>query len=440
MASHAEPSAGSAPATPATAGTIPAVAVALMNLEDGVLRWVDRTGPKPVETTIAPLSVRFSDLSLTTPMHVEIDATTSGTAPTTVRIRGTVGPVGDPPFSSDVPIEQRVAVHGGAFEVGDLAITGRMRRAESGAPIASLTLTAPKASAPGVVVEELTASATESDGVATLDQLAFKVFGGTVEGKGRIDHTGPNPACAFETTVRNMDVSQALAARAPDLAARFEGRLDGEWSLGASAGDEALVRRTLAGKGHTVIRAGRLRGVNIVDGVLSGVTGGAGFVTLVPQRIRGRYPDIFGTDDTRFDELASDVRVKDERILVDSFDVVARDYVVHGKGVVTFAQQVDLTATLAASAALTGDIVGALKQAMYLTDDGGRLAIPFRLTGVLPNVRAKPDLDFVNRVLRKALVGEGLDKLFGGGKQGNDGKHPDGSKDLLRKGLDELFR
>jgi hypothetical protein len=432
----------SAPSGPGEPAPIPAVAVAFLNVEDGVVRWIDRTGPKAVETTIEPLNVHLSDLSLTSAMHVEIDATTSGAAPTTVRVHGPVGPVGDPPFAADVPIEQHVMVRGGTFEVADLVITGRVRRAESGAPMGSVTLSAARLEAPGVAFGDFEASATEDGGVATLTRLAFKVFGGTVEGKGRIDHTGPVPTCAFDTTVRGLDVSQALAARAPDTAKRFDGRLDADWSLAASAGDEALVRRTLAGKGHAVIRDGRLRGVNIVDGVLSGVTGGAGLVNLVPHGVRDRYPEIFATDDTRFDELSSDVRIKDERILVDSFDVVARDYVVRGKGVVTFAQQVDLTATLAASQRLTGDIVGAMKQALYLTDDGGRLAIPFRLTGVLPNVRPKPDLDFVTRVLRKALVGEGLDKLLGGNKQADppSGKsHPDSDKDIIKKGLDKLF-
>jgi hypothetical protein len=140
-----------------------------------------------------------------------------------------------------------------------------------------------------------------------------------------------------------------------------------------------------------------------------------------------------------FDELSSDVRLANERIQVDAFTVAARDYAIRGKGVVTFAQQVDLIATLVASAPFTVDVIGALKEAKYLADDQGRLSIPFRLTGQMPNVRAKPDSDFVGRVLQKAIVGEGLDQLLGGGK-GNDPKDPkpmDG-KGLLKK-LDKLF-
>jgi hypothetical protein len=73
----ARPEPASAPAA------IPAFAISLVNVEGGVVRWVDRTGPKPRETTIEPLHVRLSDLSLTTPMRLEIDATTTASLPAT---------------------------------------------------------------------------------------------------------------------------------------------------------------------------------------------------------------------------------------------------------------------------------------------------------------------------------------------------------------------
>jgi hypothetical protein len=225
------------------------------------------------------------------------------------------------------------------------------------------------------------------------------------------------------------------------MAERFEGRLDGTVSMSATAGDEATTRRSVAGTGRVVVRDGRLKGVNVADGVLGGL-GVQGLVTLVPPKIRERYPTIFAVDDTRFDELSSDVRVAAERIHVDAMNVAARDYAIRGNGVITFAQAVDLTATLYASPSLTADVLGMLKEAHVLADASGRLAIPFRLTGVLPNVRPKPDGELVTRVLQKALVGEGLQRLLGGGKP-SDRKKPSGGKgadEVIKKGLDKLFR
>src|SRR5262245_36664748 len=131
------------PTTPDPPSSLPAFAIALVNLDNGTVRYVDRTGAKPNETTITPLHVRLSDLSLTTPMRVEVEATTVGTPASTFRLHGTVGPIGDPPFSTDVPIEHHVAVKTEAFQVTDLTVTGRVRRTESGTPIANVRLMAP---------------------------------------------------------------------------------------------------------------------------------------------------------------------------------------------------------------------------------------------------------------------------------------------------------
>jgi hypothetical protein len=423
------------PDAPAAGG--PPLAVALLNVDDGVVRLVDRTGPEPRETTIAPLSVRLSDLALATPMHLALEAGIDGTV---VRLDGTLGPVGDPPFAGEVPLEQRVSVRGGALEVSDLLLSGRLRREGDGSPTVSLRATAPRLRAAGTEITGLELAVVDRARVATLERVALGVFGGTVAGHGRIDHAASPPRYAIETTVRDMDVSAALAPRVPELAARFEGRLDADWSIAGNAGDEATIRRTLTGTGRAVVRHGRLAGVNVADSVLANVTGVPGLVTLVPPRVREKYPEIFATDDTRFDELTAQVRLGGERLVIESLTAAARDYALRGTGVVTFTRHADLTATLEASAALTQDIVGALKEAAALTDQSGRLAIPFRLTGVLPDVRPRPDEAFVARALQKALVGQGLERLLGGKKKrAGKGAGGEAGRQLLEQGLDKLF-
>jgi hypothetical protein len=439
----ASPPAAPRSGAPADAtAAIPAFAIALVNVTDGIVRYVDHTGPTPVETTLAPVGIRLSDLSLTDAMRMAVDVTIAGASPARLRVHGTIGPIGDPPFAADVPIEQHVAFESATVSFADLLVTGRVRRTERGTPVAGLQVAAPRIRSGDVELTDLAVTASENDGVATLDRLAFVVFGGRIEGAGRVDHSGANPLFAMETHVRGVDVSQALATRAPDMAAKFQGRLDADARISGTGGAEADVRRALAGTGHAAVRDGRLVGMNVADGVLSSVTGVAGVVSLVPSRIRERHPGIFATDDTQFDELVSDVRIANERIELQALSVTARDYAVRGKGVVTFAQHADVTATLIASPPLTADIIGVLKEAKYLTNDDGRLAIPFRMTGVLPKVRAKPDQEFVARVLRKAFIGEGLDQLLGGGRR-DDGGRADGKarpEDLLKQGLDKFFR
>jgi AsmA protein len=272
--------------------------------------------------------------------------------------------------------------------------------------------------------------------VARLDTLALQTFGGTITGTGRVDHHGEAPAFAFDTAVRGIDVAKLMAARAPDAGTRLVGRLDADWSVEGSGADDAAVRRSLTGKGHVEIHDGAIVGLNIAEGVLSGLSGMVGLASLIPPGLRDRHPDIFSTGDTRFDTLSADLRIGGQRLLIDSAVAAAKDYSVHGQGTLTFDQVVDMTATLTASLGLTKDLVGAVSQAQLLADEAGRISIPFRLAGRLPNVRPKPDTEVVSRVLRKALSAEGLEQLLGGkGKGGGKGS----GRNAIQRGLDQLF-
>jgi len=224
-----------------------------------------------------------------------------------------------------------------------------------------------------------------------------------------------------------------------DRAVHLVGRLDADTSLTGTGGDPATVRHTLAGRGHAEVHDGAIRGLNVADGVLTGTTGLAGLTTLVPLRVRERHPDIFATGDTRFQTLTADFRMANEKLHLDSAVATAKDYDVRSHGSVTFAQYVDVTGTLHASPGLTADIVGAIKEARFLTDEASMLAIPFRMAGQLPNVRPQVDTEFVGRALKKALVDEGLDRLLDGAKTGSKDSGKGSTRDLLRRGLGQLF-
>src|SRR5262249_11444651 len=123
-----------------------------------------------------------------------------------------------------------------------------------------------------------------------------------------------------------------------------------------------------------------------------------------------------------------DVTVAGERLRMHPAVVSARDYTVRGDGTVTFDQDVDATATLVVAPAFTADVISAVKEARFLTDDGGVISIPFRVTGRMANVRPRPDEAFVARALRKAVSAGAVGRLL-------DGKH----KDALERGLEKFF-
>jgi hypothetical protein len=282
-------------------------------------------------------------------------------------------------------------------------------------PTATLDVSAPSVHVGGVELRELHGNVTEVNGGALFKFRSIKALGGEIELQGRVDHRRDPTTFVLTPFVRGVDVSRLVAVGDPEAAARVRGRVDVQGTVRGSVGTGVRLRRSLGGEVYVTVHEGALTGVNVADEVLSGLTGFGGLATLVPGRVRERHPEIFAEDDMRFDELKANMRITDGRITVDPIVVTTKDYSARGTGVVGVANRVHGDAVLVASEELTADIVGAFSGAKALTDDTGRLAVPFRLTGVLPDVRAKADRDYVNRALEEVLVG-GLEDLLRGRK------------------------
>ena len=133
-----------------------------------------------------------------------------------------------------------------------------------------------------------------------------------------------------------------------------------------------------------------------------------------------------------------------------------------GKGWMDFEQQVDVTASLALSKALSADLIRAVKETKYIANDEGRLEIPFALVGVLPAVTPALDARHIGTLIQRAAIKalqdevqekvqeKILDKLLPSKKKVKQKNHastapeeqekkPSLEEQLIQKGLDSLF-
>jgi uncharacterized protein involved in outer membrane biogenesis len=75
------------------AGPSRALLVALVDVSDGEVRYVDRTAKPPLELAVNDLDVRASDLSTDRPVHFEIEAAVLGAERQNLDVTGTLGPL-----------------------------------------------------------------------------------------------------------------------------------------------------------------------------------------------------------------------------------------------------------------------------------------------------------------------------------------------------------
>ena len=242
-----------------------------------------------------------------------------------------------------------------------------------------------------------------------------------------------------------MVLKDLLGTISPGAEKHIEGRLDADISLAGAGKTWEEIQKVLRGDGRMEVKDGVLKDVNIAEGVLSGVTGIPGLSDMISLRVREKYPELFGAEDTRFDKLSGTVVVAEGRAKTEDLTLSARDYTILGKGTFAFENYLDFIATFSASQQLTDDVVSDATAAKFVTNDQGRLAVPFRVAGALPDIRPKPDSEFIAKALRRGLVEGGLEKLFGSKKKSGDATEASEEEklspelDLIKKGLEGLF-
>jgi AsmA protein len=283
-----------------------------------------------------------------------------------------------------------------------------------------------------------------ADRLLTIDRASGELFGGSAEGSARVDlRHHKRPRFTVDATARHVALQPLLSAFGARLAPHVEGVLDTSVSL-SGGGRPARMRRSLAGTVRADVSDGVLRGVNLVEGVLGGLTGVEGVATLAPARLRASHPELFGAADTRFDELHATARLADGQARTDDLVLRTPAYTVTGVGSASLDGGLDLTGRFVAGKALTADVLGSIKEARWAANDQQLLEVPFRLTGRLPDLRIKPDPSFVARVVGHALADRAR-RLLGGKGGGDDTGRKDGKggkngpvEDAIR-GLERLF-
>jgi len=245
----------------------------------------------------------------------------------------------------------------------------------------------------------------------TIDNLVFNALDGLVKATAVYDLNPTPPAFAFNTQLENVDIVEFFRSSLISIPKSFAGRFHMKLGLSGSGNDWETIKKTLSGEGQAQIHEGILYDVNIAESVLGSLTGVPGLTNFLSPQLRQSYPAIFSTKDSVFDQLQMAMRIKEGKIDLNSLVVAAADWALNGKGWLNFDKAVNVNAGLFLSKGITNTLVSQVSALKYLTDDQGRLSIPFAMTGTWPGVRPAPDPQFVQQTLQNALLGKGLDQI-----------------------------
>ena len=267
--------------------------------------------------------------------------------------------------------------------------------------------------------------------------LSFKnVWARTLNGEFRADGwaaaTDRNREWRFAAQVDGVEVRALMAQLFPPLRDRLEGQLSGQGRFQVTGARDAEAKDDLKGSGATLIRGGIIRNFNLLSQLLLRGSDASLSAALV-SRLPPGFAALVNLPDTSFDSLKANFIIDQKRVSTDDLVITTADYTITGAGWIGFDRSTNWNGSIVLSPRLTQVVQRDYRIIRYLLDRRGRLSIPFRLEGKIPNVAVRLE----NRALAQALRGGtgsrgGAD---GGGETGKEGKRwlPDALERFLNR-------
>lgn len=266
--------------------------------------------------------------------------------------------------------------------------------------------------------------------------LAFQALGGTFRANGAWETRSDNfIRLTLEPNIEAMDLKALVSQKFPNFKDQIEGQLNFRGKLRGEGANGAALQENLQGEAATQVRSGAIKNFNLVERVLSKVTGLPGVPNLISSRMPARYNTLLQRRDTLFNTLDASFTVKQGRIYSDDLSLVTPDYSIHGEGWIGFDKTTQWNAALVMSAQFTQDLMKEHRNVRYMVDRQGRLAVPFRLEGTLPHIQARPDLQGLAEAIQRGGLQRGLERALGGEKD----EKKKARRDWIQKGLEQLF-
>ncbi len=289
--------------------------------------------------------------------------------------------------------------------------------------------------------------------VARLRTLRVTALSGSVQGEGEYAFKDPAPQFSFASKMQGVDLKELYAALSPKAERDIRGKLNGEMKISGSGQKWEELKQSLRGQGEAEVVQGALLNFNLADGAMSGIAGMPGLANMINPRLRKKYPETFEAKDTEFKEMKAVFDLADGRINVKNLRIAAADYSAQGNGWVDLDRKVNFRSTLAFSQRLSADIGESAREMKFLFNPQNQIEIPFTISGKLPNVKPKPDMNSLGRMVQKGFMRRGTEDLQRRPADSAEPTSPDESQpadskkrkrssteDAIRKGLEGLFK
>jgi len=335
--------------------------------------------------------------------------------------------------------------------IRNLTSEGQIAKQESGMAVQAKVLST-QGTLYKIGYKNLDANLSLANKIANIRNLRVNALSGNLQADGEYGFNTPVPRFSLASKVQGIDIKELYAALSPKAERDIRGRLNADMKISGTGSTWEEIKPTLRGQGEGEVLQGALLNFNVPENVLGGITGMPGLANMINPKLRSKYPATFEAKDTEFKEMKALFDVADGRVNVKTLRIAAADYFTQGSGWVDFDRRVDFRSVLTFSQPMSADIGQSAREVKYLFNNQNQLEIPYVVTGQLPRVKARPDANYLGRMVQRGLLGKAAEELQQrslGNKEpktdepasGDSQKRKKSStEDRIRKGIEGLFK
>ena len=259
-------------------------------------------------------------------------------------------------------------------------------------------------------------------------ELTFRAAQGWFRSDGLHTPAAPKTHRPLEMAYRRSKAPTCeplLARFLPLLENRLDGSLSGQVRYDVTLNDRDTVAQSLKANGETTIQRGVIKDFNLLSQLL--LRGSGSSVSAVAKaRLPAALIELAKSNDTRFDTLKANFALDKGRFSTDNLIVSTPEYTVTGAGWFALDHSTRWNGLLVLSPRLTQEIQRDFRWIRHLLDRRGRLAIPFRIEGTIPDVKIRIE----NRNLSQAFRGS---EPRDNDRDSNDDRRAQGRKGLASR-------
>jgi len=222
--------------------------------------------------------------------------------------------------------------------------------------------------------------------VVTCDPIQFGLYEGGGRGRLVVNLGGAEPAAEFNGLLRNVDANKLLSENS-ESKNRLHGRLGGTVTLRFQGSERPQIVRTAKGQGEVTLVNGRLAQLNLskelaAAGQLAGLS--------LDQR------------DTLIEDMASQFTLADGWVRTDNLTLRSPELTMVAAGGFSLKDELNFEGTAVFSPEASQRISSRSPLGGFLTDDQGRVVVPFLVRGTFAAPKILPD---AKRLLQMKLGG-----------------------------------